>query len=172
MSDAPWFPAPITLSPAPAPRVSRASPYARPLAGRFTRLVAQGVDSVLALVVAFVAPLLYADPSGSTTATANVRLALCLGGSLTLFAVQMTLLSLRGQTLGKMILNIRIVDHDDESNPGFVRAVCWRVLVPAFLGAVPLLGLLFVLLDVLCILGEERRCLHDLMAGTKVVEDS
>jgi uncharacterized RDD family membrane protein YckC len=86
--------------------------------------------------------------------------------------VQVTLLTRRGQTLGKIAMGVRIVNYEDERNPGFLRAVLMRQFVPSLVGAIPCLGNLFALVDVLSILGEERRCIHDLIAGTKVVEVS
>jgi hypothetical protein len=42
--------------------------------------------------------------------------------------------------------------------------------VPLLLPLVPFLGGLVALVDVLFIFGPSKRCLHDLVAGTKVVE--
>jgi uncharacterized RDD family membrane protein YckC len=81
----------------------------------------------------------------------------------------MVLLSLRGQTLGKALMSVRVVDHDDGRNPGFVRVILLRQLLPGVITALPCLGKVFWLADCLCIFGEERRCLHDIIAGTKVV---
>ncbi len=53
---------------------------------------------------------------------------------------------------------------------GFSHAWVLRSLVPGLIAAIPRLGALFVLADVLSIFGEERRCLHDYIAGTKVVK--
>jgi len=41
--------------------------------------------------------------------------------------------------------------------------------VPWLIEQVPLFGGLFWIVDVCLIFGEERRCLHDYIAGTKVV---
>jgi uncharacterized RDD family membrane protein YckC len=102
--------------------------------------------------------------------TTMVRLRFWGSASLAITIAQMTLLSMRGQTLGKMAMSVRIVDYDNEANPGFRRAVVLRSIVPGLIGAVPCLGTLFALVDALSIFGEERRCIHDLIAGTKVVE--
>jgi hypothetical protein len=61
------------------------------------------------------------------------------------------------------------VDANDASNPGFLRAVVLRRLVPGLLDVVPRLGKLFALADLLAIFTKERRCILDCMAGTKVV---
>jgi uncharacterized RDD family membrane protein YckC len=95
---------------------------------------------------------------------------LLLGGALALGLGQIVLLSRRGQTIGKLVLRIRIVGDGDESNPGFWRACVRRDVIPGLIAVIPVLGPLFALIDLLNIFGEERRCLHDLLADTKVVE--
>ena len=77
-------------------------------------------------------------------------------------------LTTRGQTLGKMVCKIKIVDLAGQ-NPGFVKAFLLRSLVPGIIGAVPFLGPFFSLADPLFIFREDRRCIHDLIAGTRVV---
>jgi uncharacterized RDD family membrane protein YckC len=85
----------------------------------------------------------------------------------TLMIVQWTLLTKRGQTVGKIIAGTRVISVDD-SPAGFLRAVVLRVWPVEIVSRIPLLQLL-VLPDVLLIFGESRRCLHDRIAGTKVV---
>jgi uncharacterized RDD family membrane protein YckC len=67
-----------------------------------------------------------------------------------------------------MWLGLRVV-RSDGSPVGFVAGVAIREWVVFGLGVIPGLGLIFRLADSLTILGDERRCLHDLVAGTKVV---
>ncbi len=87
---------------------------------------------------------------------------------LVLMIANLYFLATRGQTLGKMVCKIKIVDMAGQ-NPGFVKAFLLRSVVPGIIGAVPLLGPFFSLADPLFIFREDRRCLHDLIAGTKVV---
>jgi uncharacterized RDD family membrane protein YckC len=151
----------------------------RPLANRWIRLVAAILDTIFATIC--LAPALFmigaAAVSGSLTgnqgeAEAAVLLAalpLLLIGFLVVLVVQVWLLTTRGQTLGKLLLKIRIVRFDNEANPGFVRAVLLRVIVPAIISCVPLLGSVFGIVDVCFIFRDDHRCIHDLIAGTKVV---
>ena len=90
-------------------------------------------------------------------------------GALACAAFQIFLLCSKGQTIGKRLLGIRIARLDDGTNPGFLGAVLLRGFVPGMISAVPLVGALFSLVDVLCIFREDRRCVHDLLAGTRVV---
>ena len=88
---------------------------------------------------------------------------------LVLAIVQGVLLTLRGQSIGKLLCRIRIVRMDTEGRPGFVRAFLLRGTVPLLIEQVPLLGGLFWIVDACFIFGDERRCVHDYIAGTKVV---
>ena len=86
------------------------------------------------------------------------------------FVYQTAWLSLAGQTVGKRIMRIRIVSFHSACNPGFVKAVLLRCWLPALFVSVPYIGLVFLLLDCLSMFRNDRRCLHDLMAGTVVVQ--
>ena len=80
------------------------------------------------------------------------------------------MLSMRGQTIGKRLLGIRIVRFGDGSNPGFVRAWLLRSLVVGLIGTLPMVGNVFMIVNYAFIFRADRRCLHDLIADTKVVK--
>lgn len=148
-----------------------ATPATEP-ARRFTRLAAQILDSLIALVVLFLplGPLLvFTDPE---TVEFQAWQAICLGGFalafIALLVVNLYFLHRDGQTLGKKALNVRIVRMNDE-RASLVRIVGLRMLVPGLFGAVPIVGPFFTLADPLFIFGEARRCIHDYLADTKVV---
>jgi uncharacterized RDD family membrane protein YckC len=87
-----------------------------------------------------------------------------------LAVVQGVLIARRSQSIGKALLGIRIVRFSDLQPAGFLRGFGLRGAVPWFIEQIPLLGGLFWMVDVGFIFGAERRCLHDLIAGTKVVK--
>ena len=89
---------------------------------------------------------------------------------ITVAAVQIYLLCTQGQTVGKRLVGVRIVRYPDGSRLGFVHAFFLRSVVTVLLSAIPLLGGLFALVDVLCIFQADQRCLHDQIAGTMVVQ--
>jgi uncharacterized RDD family membrane protein YckC len=89
---------------------------------------------------------------------------------LIVMGIQIYLLTTRGQTMGKKLLGIKIVNFDDEANPGFVKAVLLRGLVNGLIGCIPMIGWVYSLVDICFIFRADRRCLHDLIAGTKVVK--
>ena len=66
-------------------------------------------------------------------------------------------------------MNIRIVQLDG-SPVGFGSGVVLRVWVIGLITAIPYRGGLIGLADILWIFGSERRCLHDYIASTCVIE--
>lgn len=140
---------------------SLASPAAR-LAGAFVDWVFFIVCSLPGLLITgfvdkFDAQL--ADVLGS------MSMFVCmLGGQI----LQWYLISTRGQSLGKLLLGIRIVTVSG-SAPGFIYGVLLRqwvfgVIVPCY----PLAGIVMIV-DALMVFSERRQCLHDLVASTYVV---
>ncbi|HEY4246180.1 MAG TPA: RDD family protein [Lacunisphaera sp.] len=91
-------------------------------------------------------------------------------GFLILMGIQIYLLTTRGQTIGKKLLAIKIVNFEDEANPGFVKAFLLRSFVNGLIGSIPFVGAVYSLVDICFIFRDDRRCLHDLLAGTKVVK--
>ena len=53
--------------------------------------------------------------------------------------------------------------------PEYEDEIGLREIVPAIIGAIPLIGFVFYIVDVCFIFRTDRRCVHDLMANTKVV---
>lgn len=88
---------------------------------------------------------------------------------LAVIAVQSLLIARRGQTLGKIVAKSRIVLVDGSRAP-FAQAVLLRYWGTILLGYVPLAGQWLVLIDALFIFRADRRCLHDLVAGTRVIK--
>ena len=89
-------------------------------------------------------------------------------GALGIAIYQWNLIARTGQSLGKKWTGIRI-ERIDGSRITFGTGVVLRNWVPKVMGAFPYLGMLFHLIDCLFIFREDRRCLHDLIAGTRVV---
>ena len=145
-------------------------PLSRPLADRGQRLLAFIVDRFFCLSPAVVG-LILAQGSGeeslTTMTSLKTRIMIATGA---IILTQIILLACRGQSFGKVIFGLRIVNNDDEGNPGFLKAVVLRHIVPGLLGVIPFFGVFFQIVDKLFILSDDRRCIHDLIADTKVVE--
>jgi len=96
----------------------------------------------------------------------------CVVGVLALFGVQLYLLATRSQSIGKYLMNTKIYDYETDEPAGFVKCFLLRVIVNGLIGAVPCIGPIYNIVDILFIFGEEHRCLHDQLAGTYVVDIS
>ena len=84
------------------------------------------------------------------------------------------LLVMRGQTVGKLMLGIRIVDSATGGKVSAAKVLGLRYIVFYGLQIIPVLGMreLVSFFDAVFIFRDDRRCLHDLLAGTKVVSNS
>jgi len=164
----------------PVPETAAAS---APLAGRGERLLAQTLDNVIGLACALPGLIMMAlaavsagfglgtDLDKLTTAAGfGAGLMVTLAALVALAAVQLWMVVTSGQTIGKRVLDLRIVTFQDEANPGFVKVFLLRAVLPALIGAIPLIGVPFALTDYCFIFRPDRRCLHDLIAGTKVIK--
>ncbi len=83
-------------------------------------------------------------------------------------AWSVALLFLYGQTPGKRVMHIRVV-RVDGGRASFRRIFFLRWLPVVVASAVPVVGGLVGLIDPLLIFRDSRRCLHDSIAGTRVV---
>jgi len=139
------------------------------LAGRGARFWAAMLDGLLSCAITYAASrLLGIEWFSEHPSLAKLwPLYLC---SFALFAlVQGWFLHVRGQTLGKMALGIRI-KRTDGSRAGVGRTMGLRVGVTWLVGAIPVAGPVLTFADVLFIFGKSRRCLHDFIANTIVVK--
>jgi uncharacterized RDD family membrane protein YckC len=78
------------------------------------------------------------------------------------------LLSKHGQTIGKRVMGTRIVDLNGEIVP-LAKVFLLRYFVIGVIAQIPIIGNLLGLVNALFIFGKNKRCIHDLIAGTKVV---
>ena len=141
------------------------------LAARGRRLAAVLVDALLAVPLALVA----FSYTGSLEAITNHQpvslqqeLLLAAFGWASFVALHSYTLVKRGQTIGKYLLGVRIADLDGGVPP------LWRIAVlrylpqhvVSFFGPV---GGVVLIVDDLMIFRDDRRCLHDLICGTRVL---
>jgi len=74
-----------------------------------------------------------------------------------------------GQTLGKRIMGIAIVTLDNQ-RPAFLQLIVQRYLSQWVVGMVPVIGVFLRLADILAIFRPDKRCIHDHLAKTKVID--
>ncbi len=161
---------------APASNVLRApgAVAAQELADRGTRLGASFIEGFVFLLAAL--PIIIAvgisEASSADAEPAEMNvLMIALGALLVLgaFIYQLVLLATRGQSIGKRIVGIRIVTHPEGDNPGGVKTILMRGFLTGIISNIPILGPIFSIVNICFIFREDRRCIHDLIAGTQVV---
>jgi len=156
-----------TLSLSPATPVAPGE-----LAGRLERLAAVLIDGLTGIIPG-VAALAYSgglEPvlKGQPLTTQHALLvAVWSWGSF--LAINSYLLFKRGQTVGKYLLHVRIVDLQGRIAP-FWRVILLRYLLLAVVAQLGVLGSLLSTVDCLLIFQKSRRCLHDIIAGTRVIK--
>jgi len=135
------------------------------LAGRGRRLGAHLLDSLLVFLALLPAlpAMLEQDDSISTAGLIFMGVAV-----LVMLGLQLKYLYENGQSIGKRIVGIRIVRLDG-SRCSLGRILFMRNLVIMVIAYIPVVGNLVNFADPLFIFREDRRCLHDLIADTKVV---
>ena len=160
------------------------------LATRKDRLTGYAIDKVLIYMAAvylrsILAKMEIIDPSIQTEIFEGVSL--FLRYSLAFLLLNGWLLYSKGQTIGKMITETRIVGLQGEKVPAWKIYVLRELIfwgpfcfiagmgsenpqnpvfpVPSFL------YMLFLLINGICIFRSDRRCIHDLVCQTRVVQD-
>ena len=166
------------------------------LASRGDRLKAALIDAVLLFLASVPASLIiansithkvsyYGEYTTYDDSQWSIGFLLLATGIIALSAKNVQLLVKGGQTIGKKRIGIHIVDHENRTVPSWFRLIGMRSILPGVLLGITgfilapesgelrraLTGLLG-LISILFIFGENRRCIHDHIAGTVVVDGS
>ncbi|MGS2644351.1 RDD family protein [Streptosporangium sp. LJ11] len=152
----------------------------RTLAARRHRFIALLIDNLIFYIaISPIYPLLVEDPEVSEESVLISYLNPYAGNSNWPIEVAVTVLlavyfwlqhALWGQTLGKRLYRLKVVSSTTGEPPGLSQAGI-RALVHPALMLTPYSGVLINLVDALWIfVGPKRQCLHDVIAGTVVVD--
>jgi uncharacterized RDD family membrane protein YckC len=151
-----------------------AIPQGLPLASRWARLGAVLIDGIVQMVV--IVPVLLLAFGGWSNYLAKAETmglvmtaVLQLGSFIVFLLIHGYLMKTRGQTIGKLALGIKMV-RSNENPADLQRLALMRYLPQYAITAIPLVGGLFYIVDVLFIFRESRKCLHDDIADTIVVK--
>ncbi len=144
----------------------------KPLASRWARLGASIIDSIIMMLV--LVPIMYFTGGFDGMMEGREPGFIYMFGmgilSLVIYLViNYRFLVANGQTIGKKVLEIKIVDLNGNL-PVFQPQLLIRYAVYLLPGQIPFVGQLFSLINVLFIFSAEKRCIHDLVAKTKVVK--
>jgi uncharacterized RDD family membrane protein YckC len=170
--------------------MSTTNPYAAPksrvadvddvvdlvLAGRGARFGAYLVDGIITACIVYVpmivtgafsgamAQSMAGDPLALYRSFVGVGGLISLIGMIAWIVITIRLVSQNGQTIGKKLLNIKVI-RSDGSKASLGRIFWLRNVVNSLLSIIPF----YLLVDLLFIFGERKQCLHDKIADTIVV---
>ncbi len=138
-----------------------------PTADRMDRLKAALIDSGIMLAANF--PLYLMLWFLGVFNYYLVALVICAAASATIFmSMNYNSLKTNGQTIGKKMMNIRIIGRDNQ--PMCVDSLLLKRYAPIWLvSLIPVIGPLICMVSALCIFRSSHACLHDDIAGSKVV---
>src|SRR5262245_16726285 len=140
------------------------------LAERLTRFFSSLVDGIAFAVLVYV-PLffgIFAGRGSDDTAMGIGALGAFLG-FLVCLGLTIKFVYDNGQSIGKKLLGIKVV-RVDGSRASAARIIFLRNGVVGLIGAIPYIGMIFSFVDALFIFSDDRRCLHDRIADTIVVQ--
>jgi len=142
------------------------------LASRFQRFIGALIDGLISMAIIF--PIIHLLGIWKTMMTGEE---LSLAHEITLFimwqisflVVNSYLLVKHGQTIGKKFAQTRIVRVSDGTIPPLSTIFGLRFFPISLASQIPIAGHILMLADCLFIFRGDKRCIHDWIAGTKVV---
>ncbi|MDA0150764.1 RDD family protein [Vibrio sp. Makdt] len=141
------------------------------LASRWSRFWAFIIDGLI-YAAAMIPVVLYTDlfdrAASNGTIDLHEQIMVFVYGWVMFLLCHGYLLQNKGQTIGKNVMEIAIVDMDGKQL-GLFNIVLKRILPMSIFVYIPVVGQYISTLDYLFALRKDRRCLHDLIAGTQVV---
>lgn len=140
------------------------------LASRWARLGAAIIDGLIMIPFAILVTFLFVgsfDMEAMAEQSLVTSFVMGLINIALFFVIHGKVLFSSGQTWGKRLAGIKIVKMSNEQadNPTLIKRYAFYFGV----SIVPLIGGLLSLINILCIFAGSKRCLHDHVAGTQVV---
>ena len=161
---------------APESRVSSRAEGEIQLATRWERLGGAIVDTILTLLITMPLLFFFTDYISKVMAQEEIptseTIYINLFSTLLFFALNGYFLTCYGQTIGKRVVGTKIVSVVDHKILPFWKVVTLRYLPLTAIEIIPipiLPGILSIV-NVLFIFREDKRCVHDHIAGTIVIK--
>jgi uncharacterized RDD family membrane protein YckC len=145
------------------------------LATRGARFGGAMIDGLLILLVLFPTMMMtgyWQDAMSGKQPSMATQIAYALLGYAAYLVFNGYLLHKSGQTIGKRLVGTRIVSVDENRIIPVWKVLALRQLPFSVVAQIPIVGPLLSLADSLFVFRSDKRCLHDLIAGTKVVQAS
>jgi uncharacterized RDD family membrane protein YckC len=143
------------------------------LASRWSRLFAVIIDGIVGMIVAVPFWLLtgtWEYISKGQELPLSYALYGGIYGFIGFVVVHYYFLNKNGQTIGKKALGIKIVNLENNLT-GAKNLILKRYLPMSVVSLIPILGSILMLIDTLFIFRKDKRCVHDFIAGTRVVRN-
>ncbi|MDR2676121.1 MAG: RDD family protein [Opitutaceae bacterium] len=154
---------PLPIPPVVPPGETRiALPMDRIMAG-----LVDGLFWMVSLLPTWFCLTLYHAAKVQNWASLNWLLIFPWAAGICCFLAQGWMQASRGQSIGKSLLRLRVVSAtgSDDEPPGFFTGVIVRWLLMWVFYVVPIVALV----DFIFLFRDDRRCLHDHLAGTRVI---
>lgn len=146
------------------------------LASRLKRLAAALIDAAAILLPVMCVVLLNYDFSNEANSENNKEVGSVVFNSvLIIFFIYITLniilIIKKSATVGKVLLGMTI-KRSNGNKCSASRIIFLRIIVNGIICSVPAVGTIYAIVDILFIFGEDRQCIHDLIADTIVVNSN
>ena len=174
-----------TPNPYAAPTTDSNTPYSNtpyyehgdPLATRMQRFAGAMIDTFSLLPILFGVGIvigLTAHGAGMDVEGPGFEIVASLVGGLlgavVFIAIHGYTLATRGQTLGKIVVKTQIVSENDDQILPFGEIILKRYVPLWVLTSIPFIGQFVGIANALAIFRDGNKCLHDNIAGTKVIK--
>ncbi|WP_444996661.1 RDD family protein [Aliikangiella sp. IMCC44359] len=144
------------------------------LASRWVRLGASLLDTLLLVIILF--PIMYFFGFWENAASTDISMVdtvlYALLGILIYFILNGYLIAKYGQSIGKNLFGTKVVSVETGEILSLGKYFSLRYLPLTILANIPVIGQSIAFVDSLFIFRSDKRCIHDLIAGTKVVNVS
>ncbi len=136
-------------------------------ADRGTRLIAKIVDRLLLFFSAIVSSIIVIaiNPVNADKNIGVLAIVVMFMAAAGIIIFQAYFLTIQGQSIAKKWFKIRIVDAESKKTGGFLQNFLFRSVLNFIISFLPVYGLV----DALFIFRKDRRCVHDFLAGTVVL---
>lgn len=143
------------------------------LAGRWARFGAWLIDGVVSGVLAYLVANYTGHWDKAIEGAISVydSLLLTLFGLLIFLILNGYLLAKRGQTIGKWALGIKVISVKNLNLLPLWKIFFVRHLPQTVVAMIPMVGGFLLVIEWFFIFRDDRRCVHDLIAGTIVVKE-
>ena len=145
-----------------------------PLADRASRFFAFLIDAISILIPCGIAVATFSsmrgiEPDGFIQDGKGEKL-LYAAATIAIWVLLNFVFLKRGQTIGKRVMKIQVVDFETGAIPTLTTLVLLRYGLFQFISQTGLIGFAIAVADPLMIFGEDKRCVHDYLARTKVID--